>query len=135
MAVKRLTLNFPPHLVDQPITWQLVRDYDLKVNILRARVTPLEEGRLVMAIEGDRKNIEAGLSFLGEAGIEVQPLAQDVRWREERCVECTACASICPTGALSIARPDMRIAFRGEKCIACELCIPVCPYKAMEIVF
>ncbi len=135
MAVKRLTLNFPPHLIDQPITYQLIRDYDLMVNILRARVTPLEEGRLVVAMEGKKKNLEAGLSYLKEAGVEVQPLAQDIRWHQERCIECTACTSICPTGALSITRPEMHVAFTSEKCIACELCISICPYRAMEIVF
>lgn len=135
MAVKRLTLNFPVHLVDKPITYQLVKDYDLMVNILRASVTPSEEGRLVVAIEGKKENLEAGLTFLKEAGLDVQPLAQDIRWHQERCIECSACTSICPTGALSIARPEMRIAFTAEKCIACELCISICPYKAMEIVF
>ncbi|MGC8495457.1 MAG: NIL domain-containing protein [Syntrophobacteraceae bacterium] len=135
MAVKRLTLNFPPQLIDQPITYRLARDYDLVVNILRARVTPLEEGRLVVEITGKKKNLDAGLNFLQEIGLEVKPLAQDIRWREERCIECSACTSICPTGALSLIRPEMRVAFLDEKCIACELCIATCPYKAMEIVF
>ena len=135
MAVKRLTLNFPLHLIDQPITYQLTKDFDLIVNILRARVTPMEEGRLVVEITGKKKNLEAGLSFLKEAGLEVQPLAQDIRWHKERCIECTACTSVCPTGALSLIRPEMHIAFIDDKCIACELCIATCPYKAMEIVF
>ncbi len=135
MAVKRLTLNFPLHLIDQPITYRLIRDFDLMVNILRARVTPMEEGRLVVEITGKKKNLEAGLSFLKETGLEVQPLAQDIRWHKERCIECTACISVCPTGALSLTRPEMHVAFVDDKCIACELCIATCPYKAMEIVF
>jgi ferredoxin len=135
MAVKRLTLNFPPQLIDQPITYRLASDYNLMVNILRARVTPLEEGRLVVEITGKKKDLDAGLNFLKEIGIEVKPLAQDIRWRRERCIECTACVSICPTGALSLIRPEMHVAFIEEKCIACELCVPTCPYKAMEIVF
>jgi L-aspartate semialdehyde sulfurtransferase ferredoxin len=135
MAKKRLILNFPPHMVDQPVTYQLVKKYDLMVNILRARVTPKEQGRMVVEITGRKKNLEAGLLFLAEVGIDVQPLAQDVRWHEDRCIECTACTSICPTGALSVTRPEMRLAFNHEKCIACELCLPTCPYAAMEIVF
>lgn len=135
MAVRRLTLNFPPHLVGQPIIYRLARDYDLIVNILRARVTPLEEGRLLVEITGKKKNLEAALSFLKEIGLEVQLLSKDIRWRQERCIECSACTSICPTGALCLTRPEMRVAFINEKCIACELCIATCPYKAIEIVF
>jgi len=135
MATKRLVLNFPPHLLDQPVTYQLIKKFDLMVNILRARVTPKEQGRLVVEITGRKKDLEAGLHFVAEVGVSIQPLAQDVLWHEERCIECTACTSICPTGALSVERPAMRVTFKHDKCIACELCVPICPYKAMEIVF
>jgi len=135
MAKKRLVLNFPPHLIDQPVTYQLITKYQLKVNILRARITPKEWGRLVIEVSGTKKNLDAALRFVAEVGVDVKPLAQDVLWHEERCIECTACTSICPTGALSVSRPDMRVSFRHEKCIACELCVPVCAYAAVEITF
>ncbi|MDO8785807.1 MAG: 4Fe-4S binding protein, partial [Syntrophales bacterium] len=70
-----------------------------------------------------------------EVGVEVQPLAQDVKRHEERCTHCTACISICPTKALDIDRTRMEVSFKQDKCIACELCIPVCPYQAIEILF
>jgi len=135
MATKRLILNLPQQLLDQPITYQLIKKYDLMVNILKARVTPREQGRLVVEVSGSKKDMEAGLEFLAEVGVSVQPLAQDVRWHEERCIQCTACTSACPTGALSVARPTMAVCFDQEKCIACELCLPLCPFDAMEIVF
>jgi hypothetical protein len=52
MANKRLVLNFPPHLIDQPVTFELVWKYNLKINILRARITPREQGRLVIEVSG-----------------------------------------------------------------------------------
>ncbi|NLI81812.1 MAG: 4Fe-4S binding protein [Deltaproteobacteria bacterium] len=134
MAQMKLVLQFPANLIEQPITYQLIKKYDLMVNILGARITPREQGRLVIEISGRKKNLDAGLRFLEEIGVGVEPLARDVMWHEERCIECTACTSVCPTGALSVARPEMRVTFNHEKCIACELCVPVCPYKAMEIV-
>jgi len=135
MASKRLILNFPAHLVDQPVTYQLIKKFDLRVNILRARITPREEGRLVVEVSGRKSNLEAGLRYLAESGLAVQPLAQEVNWRQERCIECSACVSICPTGALSVERSAMHVSFLSDKCIACELCVNACPYKAMEIVF
>jgi ferredoxin len=135
MATKRLVFNFPPHLLDQPITCQLIRNYDVMVNILRGRIIPRERGRLVVEISGKKRDLEAGLRFVTELGVDVQPLAQDIQWHEDRCIECTACTSLCPSGALSVAGPEMRVSFDRDKCIACEMCVPACPYKAMEIVF
>jgi Fe-S-cluster-containing dehydrogenase component len=135
MATKRLTLNFPPHLIDQPVTYQLITEHDLKVNILRARITPREWGRLVVELSGSKKNLDAGLKFATDLGLDIKPLALDVKWNEDKCIECTACSSVCPTGALSVERQDMHVLFDHEKCIACELCIPACPYEAMQISF
>ncbi|MGQ9507840.1 MAG: NIL domain-containing protein [Thermodesulfobacteriota bacterium] len=135
MQKKRVVFNYPPHVVEQPVISKLVKEFDLTVNILRAHVTPKEEGRLVLEISGKRQALEAGLHYIKELGVEVQPLAQDVRWREERCTHCTACISICPPKALDVDRNTMIVSFRREKCIACGLCISACPYQAMEILF
>jgi Fe-S-cluster-containing dehydrogenase component len=105
------------------------------VNIMRARITPKELGRLVLEITGKRAALEAGLNYLTEMGVEILSLAQDVKWREDRCTHCSACISVCPTKALDIDRSKMEVSFKRDRCIACELCIPVCPYQAMEILF
>jgi L-aspartate semialdehyde sulfurtransferase ferredoxin len=89
----------------------------------------------VVEASGTKKNLDAALKYVTQLGLEVQPLAQDVQWRQERCIECTACTSICPTGALSVRRPEMRVLFNHDKCIACELCVPTCAYGAVHILF
>jgi ferredoxin len=101
MQKKRIVLNYPQHLVDQPVISKLVKDYDLSVNIMRARITPKEEGRLVLELTGKRAGMEAGFKYLSEIGVEIQPLAQDVKWHEDRCTHCTACISVCPTNGTS----------------------------------
>ncbi|NOZ64118.1 MAG: 4Fe-4S dicluster domain-containing protein [Caldiserica bacterium] len=133
MAKKRLVLTFPPSLVNTPVTYHLVKDYDLVVNILRARVTPEEEGKLVIDLEGEKDKLEKGVKYLSELGVHIQPLARDVTWNEENCTHCTACITICPTEALSVDKDTRKVSFDKEKCIACELCIPACPYQAMVI--
>lgn len=133
MAKKRLVLTFPPSLVSKPVTSNLIRDYDLVMNILQARVTPQEEGKLVIDLEGKKENLEKGIEYLTELGVHIQPLAQDVVLREEKCTHCTACITICPGGALLVDRNTWKVSFDREKCIACGLCIPACPYGAMEI--
>ena len=135
MQKKRVVFTYPHHLVDQPIITRLVKDFDLTINILRARITAKDEGRMVLEITGKRPAIEAGINYVKEIGVEIQPLAQDVKWHEDRCTDCTACISVCPSKALDVDRKTMEVSFNRDKCIACENCIPVCPYQAMEILF
>jgi L-aspartate semialdehyde sulfurtransferase ferredoxin len=135
MVKKRVVLSFPPHLVDQSVTYRLIKEFDLMINILRARITPREWGRLVIEITGKKPSLDAGIAYLKEVGVEIQPLAQDIKWHEDRCTHCTACLSFCRPKALDVDRTKMEVSFNRDKCIACELCIPVCPYQAMEILF
>jgi ferredoxin len=133
MAKKKVVFKFPPHLIDQPIIYRLIAENGLKVNILRARITPKEWGNMVVELNGDQAKVEAGMRFLTELGVEVELLAEEIRWHEERCIHCTACLTSCPPHALSVDRATMLVSFDREKCIACELCLSVCPYHAVEI--
>lgn len=137
MIKKTFVLSFPEAVVQQPVAYHLVKDYNWIVNILRARVNPNEnleeEGMLVLEVQGQTQNINEGLDYLSRIGVHYEPLAQDVIWSEDRCIHCTACTSLCPTGALSVSRPEMLVSFDKEKCIACEACLKVCSYKALVI--
>ena len=45
MAVsKKIVLHFPKRIVERAIVCRLAKDYDLEFNILKALVTPEEEG-------------------------------------------------------------------------------------------
>ncbi len=135
MTNKRIVLTFPPTLVGQPITTHLVREYDLMLNILRANVTPNEEGRMVLELTGKKKALDEGIDYLKKLGISVEPLARDIKWQTEKCTHCTACIPACPSGAMSVDRATMEVSFNKDRCIACELCISVCPFNALEIQF
>lgn len=135
MIKRRLVLRFPPDLIGQPITYRLVKDYDLMINILQGTVTPHEEGRLVVEISGERKAVEKGLAYLSRLGVGLQSLARGVHWHPERCTQCTACVPLCPAGAFVLDRKNMVVSFDKKRCIACEICVRTCPYKAIEILF
>ncbi len=135
MTKKKFILTFPPTLIEEPITYNLIKNYDCRINILRATVRPKAEGRLVIELNGSRESVAAGLDYLKKIGIQVEPLAQEVHHIKERCSHCTACIPHCPTDALSVDREEMKVSFHGERCIICEACLPVCSYKAMEIRF
>ena len=133
MHAEMLVLRFPREVVDQPIIFRLVKDYDLEFNLLKAAINPRQEGVMVMELRGHPKNFRRGLKYLRDCKVKVERVARDVRRNEERCYQCGTCTAVCPTGALHIERPGMGVVFEPERCSACELCCPVCPAKAMEV--
>jgi ferredoxin len=133
--VKRLVLKFPKQLLDRPIVYHLVKDYDLVVNILKAHVAPDEEGILVIEISGSEQNYRSGIEFLKKTGIITQQLDKDITLDEKKCSSCGVCVPLCPVDALEIDKKTFEVKFNKEKCIACELCIQVCPTKAIKLKF
>jgi ferredoxin len=132
---KRIVLRFPKRLVERPIIYRLVKDYDLEFNILKASITPEQEGVMVLQLKGNQTEYDKGIDFLLKAGVKIQSLSQDVTRNDERCTHCGACITVCPTGAFSLEPKTRLVIFDNEKCIACGLCIPACPPRAMEVHF
>jgi len=133
MITKKIVLKFPPKMADKPIVYKLVKDYDLVFNILRAKIVPGEEGELVIELKGSKERYADGMKYLKDLGVTIEPLSQDVVRDEERCTQCGACITICPTGAFSMDKKTMNVIFDAAKCIACELCVKGCPPRAMKV--
>lgn len=132
-TAKKVVLRFPHKLVDKPIIYHLVKDYDLQFNILKASITPKEEGLLVLELSGKKDNYDKAVRFLTESGVTLQPLIKDVYRNEEKCTHCGACITICPVEAFTVDFVTRRVEFHSKKCIACELCTKTCPVRAMEV--
>jgi len=133
MLKKGLVLRFPPEIVDQPIVYRLVKDFNLVFNILKAVITPGKEGIMILELSGDRENLEKGLKFLTDVGVDVKTIAQQVAKNEEVCIHCGACTAVCPTGALFVDRQTFQVIYDPEKCTACGFCVSACITKAMEV--
>lgn len=135
MVSKRIVLHFPHRLVDQPLVYKLVKEFDLQFNILKAFVTPNEEGLMVLELTGKRENFDKGVEYLQSCGVRIQSLSQDVVRNEKKCTNCGVCVPICPTEALVTDPETRKVLFHNKKCIACELCVNICPPRAMEVHF
>jgi ferredoxin len=136
LAKKRVILIFPAALTEEALVYKLVRDYQLAINILRAKITPGEEGRLVMEISNStEKAIERGLDYLRSHGVLVEELGHEIRIDQDSCIDCGACTGVCLSDALSISAPDWKLKFDKEKCILCELCVSACPTRSIKVVF
>jgi ferredoxin len=133
MMRRKVVLHFPHDQVDKPIVSRLVKDFDMDFNILKAQITPREEGLLVLELIGEEENFNRSISYLEEQQLTIEPLSQDIKRNEERCTHCGACTGICPSQALTIDRSSMEVLFVEEDCVACELCVRICPPRAMEV--
>ncbi len=132
---RRIVLHFPKRITNQPIVYKLAKNFDLEFNIIKAFVTPGEEGLLVMELTGEQRNYDEGVKYLTEAGVRIQSLSQDVVRNEARCTHCGACITLCPTGAFKLEPRTRKVIFDHSKCVVCELCIKACPPRAMELYF
>ncbi len=135
MTSKRIVLHFPHRLVDQPIIYKLVKDYNLGFNILKASVTPQEEGLMVLELSGTDTDFQKGMDYLESSGVKIQPLSEDIIRDSAKCTDCGMCVPICPANAFVIDPANRKVIFQEDKCIACELCIKICPTHAMEVHF
>ncbi|MFC1811422.1 NIL domain-containing protein [Thermodesulfobacteriota bacterium] len=133
MKRMKVVLNFSEDIVEDPITYHLISDYGIQVNILRASIDPGKQGMMVVELGGEENQISQGLDYLERVGVQVEPLAQEIRHLEDRCTSCTSCVPHCPTQALEVDRQSWYVSFEPEKCIICLSCIEACIYRAMSV--
>lgn len=74
---QKVRLIYPKHLLDQPLIYRLIRQFDLLTNIIEARVSA-EEDWLVLAVRGERERVQQGLEWMAEQGVQVEILAEIV---------------------------------------------------------
>jgi ferredoxin len=135
MQKKRYVLKFPPQSGDKPLSYHLVKDFDIRINILKAEVRPGKTGSLVLELEGTTSNLKMGIEYLKENHVSCEPLNKKITWDHVRCVHCGNCTAVCFAGALEMNPVTWELQFNSEKCIVCELCVPACPLNLFEIDF
>ena len=135
MIKKRYILNFPPQSGDKAFSYHLVKDYDIRINILKAEVYPGKRGSLLLELHGKKNNIENGVEYLQKNNITCEPLDKRIHLEEDKCIDCGNCTAVCFAGSLTMNKETWKLEFDKDKCVVCELCIPACPLNLFTIDF
>lgn len=78
MSRMRVRLTFPPNLIQEPIIYRLVKDFDIVINIRRAEVKE-DYGWVALELDAkDEKTLAKGVAWLKATGVQVDPIERDV---------------------------------------------------------
>ncbi|WP_088336033.1 MULTISPECIES: 4Fe-4S dicluster domain-containing protein [unclassified Methanopyrus] len=104
----------------------------LKLSILNASVSPDTVAAEIAVQAADDEHIRNFLRTLREFGIEVEEIEKTLVHDGDECLHCTACHSVCPTGAIELK--GIEIELDDEECIVCGSCTEMCPSGALRVV-
>lgn len=76
IARQRVKLTFNAESGNRPLVYQLVKDFGLITNIRQADVTH-DSGWVVVDLEGELAQLQRGLTFCREQGVQVETLELD----------------------------------------------------------
>lgn len=133
MKTRKLVLTFPENIVTKPITYKLVKNFNLEFNILRAEITTEMEGKILIEIKGNKNQIEKGIEYLTKEGVTIQEASKDIIMDKDQCIHCGLCTSLCITKALTLDKINFKLNFNKDKCILCGFCQNSCPVNAIKI--
>jgi hypothetical protein len=77
MAKRKVMFTFPAELIKEPIIYNLSHQFELITNIRQADISE-SKGWVMLELEGEEKEIEAGIAWVSAKGIRVDPAAGDL---------------------------------------------------------
>jgi len=77
MVKRQVMFTFPTELIQEPIIYNLGQQFEVVPNIRQADISE-SKGWVVLELEGEVKDIEAGIAWLTSKGIRVDPVAGDI---------------------------------------------------------
>jgi MinD superfamily P-loop ATPase len=126
-----MILKFPKNITNKPITYDLVKEFDLRINILKADINFKLEGYLVFDVDGSSKDIAKALTYLEDLGVHADLITNTILIDKDKCVECGLCTGSCAVRALSMDRETWSLQYIEQKCVGCNRCIAACPTRAI----
>lgn len=126
-----ININIPVRIIDSIKDYAKILQDVVKMNIsfdILKFSTTSKGITLIIDVPSEKVN-QINEAFKSE-GISVERKST-VCVDNELCIDCGACISLCPTGALHFTN-NYELEFTKEKCIGCLICLDSCPRNAIK---
>ncbi len=77
MAKRQVMFTFPRELIKEPVIYNVSHKFQVVTNIRRVDVSE-DRGWVVLELEGEDKEIEAGIAWVRDKGVRVDPIVGDI---------------------------------------------------------
>ena len=77
MPLRRGTFTFKTDLIQRPVIYELGKKFDIVTNVRRAEVGQ-DTGWVILELEGSLDEIDRGLAWVAELGVDISPLDGDI---------------------------------------------------------
>jgi hypothetical protein len=74
---QRVKFTYPEEKITRPVIWEVGNRFNLVTNIRRADITA-EVAWAILELEGEADDIEAGLRWVVEEGVRVDPVEDSI---------------------------------------------------------
>lgn len=129
--VRKILLRYTGERAKEPILAQVIKETGLTLDILYAEFGT-SGVEVLISIDAPDKETDRVIDLFKKKGVEVKEVKKAIHLDRDSCMDCGACVSLCPSGALRTAA-DRSIELDEDKCVYCELCVPSCPVRALKL--
>ena len=70
---RRLRFTYPSQAINEPIIWELSREFGVVTNIRRANISR-DQGWVILELEGLEEDVERAVHWARQKGVTVQPV-------------------------------------------------------------
>ena len=77
MVKRQVIFTFPQEMIKEPIIFNLGQQFNVVPNIRQADISE-NKGWVVLELEGEENDIEAGVAWVTSKGIRVDPVSGDI---------------------------------------------------------
>ena len=128
---KKILLRYPAEMAEEPVFASVLLETGIPANILYSSIGA-RGGEILIGVDAPPEEVERMMALFRRRGVEAVEVRKAVRVDRDRCFDCGACLSLCPTQALRFSR-DYSLEVEEEKCVCCEACVPACPVRAITV--
>jgi NAD-dependent dihydropyrimidine dehydrogenase PreA subunit len=128
---RKILLRYPAEMAEEPVFASVLLETGIPANILYSSIGA-GGGEILIGVDAPPEEVERMMALFRRRGVEAVEVRKAVGVDRDRCFDCGACLSLCPTQALRFSE-DYSLEVEEEKCVCCEACVSACPVRAITV--